>query len=175
MGLFDAWGVRRLPFSALAKRVLQEYNPSRQTRGVLREIDVAKKRVEHQPPDVLAMVLADSVLHDLASGKFVIQGTYSVIMASAFPVIHPALAVYFAITNGHGMTPVAIRLIDVDEAREPIFALAGEVDFADPLQVVEHVFAARRVRFPEPGEYRLQLFAADQLLRERRLQVVPLH
>jgi hypothetical protein len=134
---------------------------------------VAKKRVEHQPPDVLAMVLADTVLQETATGKFFIQGTYSVIMAAGFPVVHPMLTIYFAITNGHGKTPVSIRLTDVDEARDPIFAVHGEIAFADPLQVAEQVFSVRGVRFPEPGEYRIQLFGADELLRERRLQVIP--
>jgi hypothetical protein len=32
-------------------------------------------------------------------------------------------------------------------------------------------FTQQRVVFPEPGEYRLQLFAADQPLVERRLQI----
>jgi hypothetical protein len=33
---------------------------------------VPEKPVEQQPPDVLAMVLADTILQELASGKFFI-------------------------------------------------------------------------------------------------------
>jgi hypothetical protein len=129
--------------------------------------------VEQQPPDVLAMVLADTVLHEVASGKFYINGTYSVIFANDFPVVYPLIVVYLAITNGHGPTPIKVRLVDVDESREPIFETEGVIEFSDPLQVLETVFAARGVRFPEPGEYRLQVFGAGQFLRERRLQVIP--
>ena len=135
---------------------------------------VAKKRIEHQAPDVLAMILADTVLQEVATGKFFLQGTYSHITGATFPLVYPVLTLYFAITNGHGKTPVKIRLIDVDESRNPIFEIDGMVDFADPLQVCETVFSARGVRFPLPGQYRLQLFCAGQLLRERRLQVVAL-
>ncbi|SRR6266446_7071687 len=129
--------------------------------------------VGQQPPDVLAMVLADSVLHEIASDKFYINGTYSVIFANDFPVVHHLLVVYLAITNGHGRSPIKVRLVDVDESREPIFEIESVIEFSDPLQVLETVFAARGVRFPEPGEYRLQVFGAGQFLRERRLQVIP--
>jgi uncharacterized protein DUF6941 len=134
---------------------------------------VSEKPVQQQPPDVLAMVLADTVLQEPATGKFFIQGTYSVIMATDFPWPHPNLTVYFAITNGHGKTPIKVRLVDVDEDREPIFQMDAVLDFADPLVVVESVFTARGVQFPEPGEYRLQFFGAGEPLRERRIQVIP--
>jgi hypothetical protein len=52
-------------------------------------------------------------------------------------------------------------------------ALETVVSFADPLVVLEVVFTQARVVFPEPGEYRLQLFAAGEPLLERRLQVFP--
>jgi hypothetical protein len=128
--------------------------------------------VEHQPPDVLAMVLADTVLRDFASGKMFIQGTYSAIMATEFPLLYPSIVVYAAITNGHGQTEMELRLVDVDEESEPLFKAAIMMNFADPLIVAEAVFAHGPVNFPRPGEYRLQLFGAGQLLRERRLQAI---
>jgi hypothetical protein len=134
---------------------------------------MAERPVEHQPPDVLAMVLADTVLQEPISGKFFIQGTYSVILAAGFPWIHPVLTVYCAVTNGHGHTPIKVRLIDVDELHKPRLEMDGTLQFPDPLVVIETVFAARGVRFNEPGEYRLQFFGAGELLRERRLQVLP--
>ena len=133
-----------------------------------------EKPVEQQPPDVLAMVLADAILQDFASAKFFIHGTYSGIFAQQFPLIYPAISLYLAITNGHGKTEMKVRLVDVDENREPVFEATAGLDFADPLQVLEMVFVARNVRFPEPGEYRIQLLGAGQLIRERRLQVMPI-
>jgi hypothetical protein len=129
--------------------------------------------VERQPPDVLAMVLADTVLFDIPTSKLYIQGTYSAIFAAEFPAVYPAIVVYVAITNGHGMTELEMRLVDVDEVHPPIFASKTDVDFPDPLQVVERVFTGGPVAFPKEGEYRIQLFGAGHLLRERRLQVIP--
>jgi hypothetical protein len=128
------------------------------------------ERVEQQPPDVVAMVLADNVLRD-PGGKCYIQGTYAGIFAPVFPWHHPSIIAYIAITSGHGKTPLVMKLIDADEARDPVFEAQAEIEFADPLEVREVVFFAPGVIFPEPGEYRLQLFGAGVFLRERRIQV----
>jgi hypothetical protein len=129
--------------------------------------------VEQQPPDVLAMVLADGVLRDAATGKHFIQGTYAAIFAPEFPWHHPAIVVYVAITNGHGKTPVKMRLVDVDETHDPVFEEETVIDFPDPLTVAELTFVRHGTVFPAPGEYRLQLFGAGQPLKERRIQVMP--
>jgi hypothetical protein len=129
--------------------------------------------VERQAPDVLAMVLADQILQDFTTKKLFIQGTYSVIFGVDFPVVFPAITVYIAVTSGHGETELEMRLVDVDEEREPIFSSKAKVNFLDPLTVLETVFTHGPVSFPEPGEYRVQLLGAGQLIRERRLQVIP--
>jgi len=99
--------------------------------------------VEQQPPDVLAMVPAHNVLHDLAHNRFVIEGTFSVMTAPTFPWRSTPIAVYTAITNGHGRTPLMLRLVDVDEIKEPIAESHVVVEFADPLAVAEVIFASR--------------------------------
>ncbi|HBI46936.1 MAG TPA: hypothetical protein DDY78_29400 [Planctomycetales bacterium] len=129
--------------------------------------------VEHQAPDVLAMVLADAVLGDLVSKKLFIQGTYSAIFGRDFPLVCPAIVVYAAITNGHGKTLIELRVVDVDAEHEPLGKAGILMDFADPLVVADAVFAISPVVFPGPGEYRLQLYMGNHLLRERRLQVIP--
>jgi hypothetical protein len=126
--------------------------------------------VERQPPDVLAMILADTVLQDLVTGRLTIKGTISSLLATEFPVDY-AFVVYTAITSGHGPTDIELRMVDVDDEGEPLFTSQIRINFADPLAVVERVFGVSRVTFAEPGEYRVQLFGAGHLLRERRLQV----
>jgi uncharacterized protein DUF6941 len=132
------------------------------------------EKVQRQAPDVLAMVLADGILRDMASGKFYIQGTYSIVSVPEFPWRHGPIMVYIAITNGHGKTPMKVRIVDVDDEREPLLEANSEMEFADPLQVVEVVIGCPPIVFPEPGEYRLQLYGAGEFLRERRLQVIPI-
>jgi hypothetical protein len=126
--------------------------------------------VEHQAPDVVAMILADNILRDV-SDKFYIQGTYNLIFSKEFPFIYP-ITLYIALTDGYGETPIRIRLVDVNEARPPVFENELTVKFPDPLTVAELTCLVRMAIFPEPGEYRIQLYGAGQFLRERRLQVV---
>ena len=119
-----------------------------------------EERVEQQPPKVLALILADTVLRDIASEKYVIEGTFSVVVASSFPWRQPVIAIYAAITNGHGRTAMKLRLIDIDEARDPIMETETFIDFADPIIVAEMVVALKDVEFLEPGEYCVQLYGA---------------
>lgn len=124
-----------------------------------------------QAPYPLAMVIADMIWRDPGTGKRTILGCFSVIHARHFPVVHPVLAVYAAITDGRGRVPVVLQLVDVDEEHEPIFRGESEVDFTDVRTIFEIDYILANVTFPAPGEYRFQLFAAGEFLLERRLLV----
>ena len=132
-----------------------------------------KKKATHTPPIVLALVLADTILTEVASGKFYINGTFSSILSAGFPCFHPRMAVYLAITNGHGSTPLKMRLVDADEERPPVVEAELIVNFPDPIVVVESVGVLQNVVFPVPGDYRLELYAAGTPIMSRRLAVVP--
>jgi hypothetical protein len=129
---------------------------------------------EHQPPDVLAMVIAKAVHRDVATNRCFIQETFHVLGSPTFPLAQPYLVVYVALTEGYGTTRLKLRLVDVDEIHPPLFELEAVVNFSDPLVIAEVVFAREEVIFPEPGEYRFQLSAAGEPLRERRLHIVPI-
>ncbi|MFO0966583.1 MAG: hypothetical protein U0793_13500 [Gemmataceae bacterium] len=130
--------------------------------------------IEHQPPEVLALVLADYVHRDDNAGKFFIMGTRASIGATSFPFNCPSLGVYVSMIDGRDETLLRLRLVDVDEAREPVLDFETTVRFLDPLEELEAAFRLVDLVFPEPGDYRLQLFAAGQFLRERRFLVIPL-
>jgi hypothetical protein len=131
-----------------------------------------RETVNEQPPLVLAMVLADTVVQDLVTGKNTIQGTYHSLGAPAFPFTHPSIVVYVVLTDGYGETSMQLRLVDVDESHPPLFELETTVNFEDPFATLEVVFAQPKVVFPQPGEFRLQLFGAGEPLLERRLYVM---
>jgi hypothetical protein len=125
-------------------------------------------------PYALAMVISDFVWRDPGNGKCTILGTFSNVYAHKFPAVHPIMAVYAALTDGRGKVPITVQIVDVDEARDPIAKTGGEVEFDDPRMVVEMVLHITGVRFPAPGEYRMQLIAgaSNELLMERRILVV---
>jgi hypothetical protein len=62
-------------------------------------------------------------------------------------------------------------LVDVNEEDEPLFVHNRVVDFKDPRMVSEMVFVGQGIQFPRPGEYRLQLFANNEFMSERRILV----
>jgi hypothetical protein len=129
--------------------------------------------VEQQPPEVLALVIADQVYQDDSSGKCFILGTRASIAVAAFPYDCTSLAVYVLMTDGRGETSLKLRLIDVDEAREPVLEFETTVNFLDPTEDMEVLFRLAELVFPEPGDYRWQLYGAGQFLRERRFLIIP--
>ena len=46
------------------------------------------------------------------------------------------------------------------------------LDFEDPRAVAEAALVFQKVEFPEAGEYRVQLYAGDEPLLERRILLV---
>ncbi|MGA2034762.1 MAG: hypothetical protein ABSG68_21140 [Thermoguttaceae bacterium] len=65
-----------------------------------------------------------------------------------------------------------MRIIDADENREPIVESEVEVEFADPRMIAEICLNMQGLTFPEPGEYRCQVFAGNEFLMERRMLAV---
>ncbi|QDT35083.1 DUF6941 family protein [Thalassoglobus polymorphus] len=123
-------------------------------------------------PYPLALVVADYVHRDPSTGKMTIIGTFSMIGGAEFPLVHPVMAVYAALTDGRGKMKVKLELIDVDEEREPIFSQEVEADFVDPRMILEINFHATNLQFVHSGEYRLQLSANEEFLVERRIIVL---
>ena len=129
-----------------------------------------EERLGQPPPLVQSMILADYVHRDSMTNKKYILGTYNSVVADKFP--YPkSLCLYLAITNAHGPLLLRVRLIDVDDQQSPVFESAYPGDLPDPNNVYEITIGAAVV-FPAAGDYRLQLYAGNELLRELRLASV---
>lgn len=99
------------------------------------------------------------------------MGCFSDINATQFPATHPLMSVYVTLTDGYGKPEVKLVLIDVDEEREPICELLQVIDMPNPMDVIEIAFFIKNATFPEPGEYRFQLYGNDEFLMERRILI----
>jgi uncharacterized protein DUF6941 len=124
-------------------------------------------------PLALAMIISDAVWTDPGTGKKTILGTFSAVIGREFRLKFPQLAVYLALTDARGRVPLHMRLVDVDELRDPVFQKTIDIEFPDPVVTVEGTIHCHDLVFPEPGEYRLQLFCNLELIIERRIAVVP--
>lgn len=130
-------------------------------------------RVIQQLPDVVTMVLAKWVERDLESGRFSLFATYNAVYGTSFPLEQRSMAVYLELTDGRGLTPLQLRLIDAGGQHEPIFVLDADINFASATKVYELIFLKMGgIVFPSPGDYLLQLCGPGRsVLRERRLTV----
>lgn len=122
-------------------------------------------------PHMLAMVICDAIWHDPYTGKRTMLGLFSGIGARTFPAAQPIISVYVAMTEIYGKIPIRLRLIDADEERPPLTELRGEIESSEVLAVAELDWQIEGIVFPEPGEYRFQLFCGSEPLMERRIVV----
>ena len=123
-------------------------------------------------PDVLALLVCDQIITDRLSGKQSLIGMFSTIHSARFPVIHPQLCVYVGLTDSRGKTPLTIRIVDADDSRSPLVQGTGMVEFKDPRMIANLALQFHGLRFPEPGQYRVQLYSKEAPLREARLMLV---
>ena len=123
-------------------------------------------------PDVLALLVCDQIITDRLTGKQSLIGLFSKVHTRGFPTSHPQLCIYVVLTEGYGETEVTIRVVDADDERPPIVEGKGKVRFKDPRAIANLSFQFHGLTFPKPGQYRVQLYSAGELLREARLELI---
>lgn len=122
-------------------------------------------------PYPLAMLICDEVVQGPLSRKTSVLGCFASIAFRDFPAVHPGFTVYVSLTDGRGRVPLRIKLVAAADEGDPIAEAETEIDFIDPRAVVDFAAVLRNVVFPRPDEYRLQLFAGDEFVIERRIVV----
>ena len=120
----------------------------------------------------MALVLCEGIWTDGATGKKFILGCFTAIRAREFPAIQPLLCAYILLTNGRGKVPFKVVIVDVDEERQPIAEINGEIEFPDVRTVASIDAIMMGVSFPSAGEYRLQVFVNGEFIIERSFLVV---
>jgi hypothetical protein len=121
-------------------------------------------------PHVLAMVICDMVIDDRISGKKSLIGLFDAIASTAIPCTVNELHVFLALTDGYGNLRTRLRCVKA-ATDEELFNTEQEVNFPDPLAVVEMNLGFCGCEFPEAGEYRFQLWADQSMLCERKFHV----
>jgi hypothetical protein len=121
------------------------------------------------PPVLLSAIVCDRVIFDRITGMPSLINILQTLNSPKFPVRTEQLVFFCELTNGHGRTNTKVRLVDVSNDEKPIFEKVGAVEFKDVKHVLSLAVALQGVVFPNPGEYRFQLFAGEELLGERRI------
>ena len=120
-------------------------------------------------PILLSAITCGRVLFDKVSGMPSIIDIVQTINAQQYPARHPQIVFFCELTNGHGTTKMKIRLVDAQEEDKYIFEKEGSVEFKNVKQIITLAMDLHGIVFPQPGEYRFQLFAGGNLLGERRI------
>ncbi len=119
------------------------------------------------------MVMCDAVWRDPSTGKFTILGTFTSIGGHEFPLVVPQITVYLSLTDARGKVPIKLKLIDAaDEDETAVAEVDLEVEFPDPIVVMDVVAGLGGISIPKPGEYRLQLYGLNEFVIERRILVI---
>ncbi len=130
----------------------------------------ATKITKKPTPSVLSINICDSIIRDEATKKVSLIGLFNTIRANSFPYTHPQLHVYVALTNGHGKYKTDIRFSNLEDSK-PIAGMVGELDFQNPLQVVELNICWQQLHFNKPGDYVVQVLCEGELVGERKFRV----
>ena len=101
------------------------------------------------PPEVLAMILCDQVITDVQTNKKSLIGIFDQIETASLPCLIHELHIYLSLTDGHGRLPMAVTCV-ADDGGDELFRGDSEVEFSDPLQVVEIQFIFPNCAVP-PG------------------------
>jgi len=119
-------------------------------------------------PIMLSAIICDRVIFDKITGMPSLINIIQTVNAPHYPTRN-VLVFFCKLTNGHGKTKTTIKLVNIQNEEHPIFEQTGDVEFTDVQQVVTLAVNLHGVVFPEPGEYRFQLFTDGNLLGERRV------
>ena len=127
-----------------------------------------------QNPTCQSLLICDGIHRDQGTGKYYILGTFRDIGTRQLPARVPLMCVFVVLTDGMGPTPICVKLVYVgsEEHEQELATASGEIVFEDPRMVAELALPLGSIQFDHFGEYRVQLFAADDLLLESRLLVI---
>src|SRR5579862_2902196 len=96
----------------------------------------SKSTVPMSPlPMAVTLLLCDGAHRDLATGKWTLLGLFNSMQARTYPMTHPQMVAYLALTDANGRVPLRFQIVDADESDEPLFLVDAELTVTDPLEV----------------------------------------
>jgi hypothetical protein len=124
----------------------------------------------HSKPQLLAWLTCDGVHIDPGSGKHTILGIFSNIQGQHFPITHPFMVWFLALTDcavGEHRLRISMGL----DPTTPQPLLARSFVSESPLHRINLINEIRNLSFPQPGEYSLLIEVDDEPLLATSLTV----
>jgi hypothetical protein len=140
-------------------------------------------------PVLQALLLADQVYQDKASGKCIVAGIFGVLFKikasqqeskedSGVRRIQPhefrragSPSCYISLTGVRGTLPLELRYVDLAD-NSVLMSLCFEHSNADPVATVEIIMPVPPLPTPHAGDYALELLTDNELIGSHRIRVV---
>src|SRR5262249_41141228 len=90
--------------------------------------------------------------------------------ARAFPATEISFVVFAMITDGVGKMPLEVAILQLESMQE-VIRRQRMIELKDQLQQVAVRFNIRDCVFPSPGIYEVSLFANQEFISRRRIQL----
>jgi hypothetical protein len=116
-----------------------------------------------EKPVPLAMLIADHIYQDRSSGKWVVAGVLSALVARELPMTQQVLEIFFQLTNIHSTSTVRL-VIEHADGDLKVLGVEGRANAPSPLDVVSQKISLRNVPFQKPGKYWVQLLHEGEIL-----------
>lgn len=126
-----------------------------------------------RPPIVKSFLIADAVIQDRLTGKWSIIGLFDRVMAPAFPVVHPTVALYFRLSDAQGRYRIKVEFRDANDRRVGLFE-GIEIEVKDPSMAIELGLPTHLLRLEKPGRYQFQLYINDEYAAAAELSALQL-
>jgi hypothetical protein len=116
-----------------------------------------------EKPVPLALLIADQIYQDRTSGKWIVAGVLSALMARDLPMTQPMIDIFFQLTNIHGSSTLRL-VIEHADGDMKVLAVEGRANANSPLDVVSQKISLRNVPFQKAGKYWVQLLHEEEIL-----------
>ncbi len=123
-------------------------------------------------PTKEAMLLCDSVITEVGTGKKSLIGIFENIITSKCPFSHYRLSVYLKFTSTQGKYVFRLELVDLDKNVIIGKANAPELDVPNKLDSYELTFNLENLAFQHPGKYEFRVYAGDAMFASKTFRVV---
>lgn len=124
-------------------------------------------------PTLQALVLADHVYVDGATGKKIIAGTFNALGAPAqFPGrFERHTYAYLSVTNVEGKSTLTLRFVDLKDNSVVMQGRSSEVTFPDRLRSTELIIPVPPFPMPHPGMFAFEVWLGDEPIGSLRIEI----
>ncbi len=119
-----------------------------------------------------AMLICDSIITEVGTGKKSLIGIFDNITTLKFPFRHYKLSVYVKFTNAEGKYNFNLELIDLENNAKIGEGTVPELNITDRLNSHELAFNLTALEFHHPGKYDFRISFDSRIFANKTFNVI---